>query len=81
MLEEFEGHPIPVDAPAERRMREHMGERTKLCLYDEALQKAHVVHFPAEKGMRLLMHFYAFVFFADWRTDLWSKRFVRDHLL
>ena len=22
----------------------------------------------------------AFIFFADWRQDLWSKRFVRDHL-
>lgn len=24
--------------------------------------------------------FSAFIFFADWRQDLWSKRFVRDHL-
>ncbi len=24
--------------------------------------------------------FPAFIFFADWRQDLWSKRFVRDHL-
>ncbi|KAL7547776.1 hypothetical protein ACHAWF_011053 [Thalassiosira exigua] len=79
-LAEFEGKPVPVDAPVEERMREAMGERTELCIYDEKLQQAQVVHFPAQKGTRLLTHFYAFVFFADWRADLWSKRFVRDHL-
>jgi hypothetical protein len=26
------------------------------------------------------VHFYAFLFFEDWHTDLWVKRFVRDHL-
>ncbi|KAL3785875.1 hypothetical protein HJC23_008763 [Cyclotella cryptica] len=30
--------------------------------------------------VRMLTHFYAFLFFEDWRQDLWSKRFVRDHL-
>jgi len=29
---------------------------------------------------RLLTHFYAFLFFEDWKQDLWTKRFVRDHL-
>lgn len=29
---------------------------------------------------RLLVHFYAFLFFQDWRTDLWMKRFIRDHV-
>lgn len=79
-LEEFEGKPIEVDAPMEERMRELLADRSKLCIYDERLQKAQVLHFPAAKGTRLLTHFYAFVFFADWRADLWSKRFVRDHL-
>ena len=79
-LEEFEGRPGPVDGPAEERMREMLCDRSKLCVYDAELQEAPVVHFPASKGSRLLTHFYAFVFFADWRADLWSKRFVRDHL-
>ena len=79
-LEEFEGKPVEVDAPMEERMRELLTDRSKLCIYDERLQKAQVLHFPAAKGTRLLTHFYAFVFFADWRADLWSKRFVRDHL-
>lgn len=79
-LKEFEGKPVPVDAPVEERMRELLADRSELCIYDEELQKAPVLHFPAEKGTRLLTHFYAFIFFADWKADLWSKRFVRDHL-
>jgi len=79
-LEEFEGKPVPVDAPMEERMREMLADRDKICIYDEKLQQAPVLHFPAEKGARLLTHFYAFIFFANWRADLWSKRFVRDHL-
>ena len=79
-LEDFEGNPTPVDADMEERMKEAMADRTKICLYDETLQQAKVLYFPAQKGTRLLTHFYAFLFFADWRQDLWSKRFVRDHL-
>jgi len=78
--EDFVGKPTPVDAPMQERMREMLTDRTELCIYDERLQDAHVLHFPAVKGTRLLTHFYAFIFFADWRADLWSKRFVRDHL-
>ena len=78
--QEFEGKPTAVDAPLEERMRELLADRDALCLYDQKLQRARVLHFPAEKGSRLLTHFYAFVFFADWKADLWSKRFVRDHL-
>ena len=28
----------------------------------------------------MLIHFYAFLFFEDWKHDLWTKRFVRDHI-
>ena len=79
-LAEFEGKPIPVDSPTEERMREMLADRDNLCMYDTKLQEAPVLTFPAKKGSRLLTHFYAFVFFADWKADLWSKRFVRDYL-
>jgi hypothetical protein len=79
-LEEFVGNPVPVNAPVVERMREMLADRDELCIYDERLQNAPVLYFPAQKDTRLLTHFYAFVFFADWRADLWSKRFVRDHL-
>jgi hypothetical protein len=29
--------------------------------------------------MSVLAHFYALLFFEDWRQDLWVKRFARDH--
>ena len=73
-LEDFENNPTPVDANMEARMREAMVDRTKICVYDEILQKAKVIHFPVQKGTRLLTHFYAFVFFADWKQDLWGKK-------
>ena len=79
-LQEFEGKPVPVDAPMEERMRELLADRKDICVYDEKLQQALVLHFPVEKGTRLLTHFYAFIFFSDWKADLLSKRFVRDHL-
>jgi GDP-fucose protein O-fucosyltransferase len=40
-----------------------------------------VIHIRGQQGTgRLLAQFYTFVFFADYRQDLWMKRFVRDHL-
>jgi hypothetical protein len=33
-----------------------------------------------DSGARLLVHFYAFLFFENYHHDLWTKRFVRDHL-
>jgi hypothetical protein len=85
--ENYIGKPNPVDAPAIERMKENWAESSdnskKLCVYDEEKQNAHVLHFPVDRatpGARILVHFYAFFFFQDWRRDLWMKRFVRDHL-
>jgi len=79
-LEEFNGRPTPVNATMHDRMREMLADRNKLCIYDRTLQTSPLIHLKVAKGVRLLTHFYAFLFFADWRQDLWSKRFVRDHL-
>jgi len=79
-LEEFNGNPVPVNASMAERMREMLADRNDLCIYDKPLQEAKLIHLKVEKGARLLTHFYAFLFFADWKQDLWSKRFVRDHL-
>jgi hypothetical protein len=51
-------------------------------VYDESFQKEQVIHFQCnhKEHLRLLVHFYAFIFFEDWKEDLWMKRFVRDHL-
>lgn len=64
------------------RLQDTLAGRTELCVYDEKLQKEQIVHFQMnhKEKLRLLVHFYAFIFFEDWKEDLWMKRFVRDHL-
>lgn len=78
----FVGHPTPVDGGPLNRLKESLAGRDKLCVYDRAMQDAPVIHFHGKSalGARLLVHFYAFAFFEDWRQDLWTKRFVRDHV-
>mmetsp|Transcript_25928 Transcript_25928/g.36538 ORF Transcript_25928/g.36538 Transcript_25928/m.36538 type:complete len:276 (-) Transcript_25928:89-916(-) len=63
-------------------MREALAHRTELCIYDQVLQQAPVIHFTGDNasGARMLVHFYALLFFEDWTHDLWSKRFIRDHV-
>jgi hypothetical protein len=88
--EQYIGKPNPVDAPPIERLKEMHADRHELCIYTPELQQASWVHFPVgpvqrEEGgamqeSRLLVHFYAFLFFQDWRHDLWMKRFVRDHV-
>jgi hypothetical protein len=89
-FESYVGRPVPVDAPALDRLKENWAGRTNLCLYDQDLQSAPVLHFPVGRNhargdgtaveARLLVHFYAMLFFQDWRHDLWTKRLVRDRL-
>lgn len=64
------------------RLEDSLAGRRELCVYDENDQKEQVVHFQMnhKEKLRLLVHFYGFLFFEDWREDLWMKRFVRDHL-
>jgi len=64
------------------RLKDSLAGRRDLCVYNEDDQKEQVVHFQMnhKEGLRLLVHFYGFLFFEDWREDLWMKRFVRDHL-
>jgi hypothetical protein len=78
----FDGNPTPVNGTAVQRLSELIANRNKLCVYDESLQSARVVHQKGEQnsGHRMLIHFYAFYFFQDWKQDVWMKRFIRDHL-
>jgi hypothetical protein len=82
--EKWVDNPHPVDAPAIDRMKENWAGRNRLCIYDQEWQDVQLIHFSegnkGEEGARLLVHFYAFLFFEDWRHDLWMKRFVRDHV-
>ena len=78
---EYQGRPVNVDAPIIERFREVLAGRRKLCMYDQTIHDDNaVVHFRADQGdgSRLMTQFYAFMWFEDWRHDLWSKRFIRD---
>ena len=80
---EYQGRPVNVDAPEIERFREILAGRRKICMYDQKIHEDNpVVHFKADKydGTRLITQFYAFLWFEDWRHDVWSKRFIRDNL-
>eukprot|EP00815_Leptocylindrus_aporus_P011424 CAMPEP_0116070684 /NCGR_PEP_ID=MMETSP0322-20121206/13215_1 /TAXON_ID=163516 /ORGANISM="Leptocylindrus danicus var. apora, Strain B651" /LENGTH=596 /DNA_ID=CAMNT_0003558657 /DNA_START=160 /DNA_END=1950 /DNA_ORIENTATION=- len=75
--------PVNVDAPIADRLQENLAQRSKLCIYDEELQSKRLIFFKngyPQHDSRLLVHFYTFLFFQDWKQDLFSKRFVRDHM-
>lgn len=76
---DYIGKPVPVNATPIERIKENWADRSKLCLYDEKMQEATFVHFPVDNKLkaRLLVHFYAFLFFQNWKQDLWMKRYVR----
>jgi len=80
-MENKKQSPPDVLGPAVDRMRQNLLDRD-LCIYDEEMQAAPVIHFMCYHKMRvrLLVHFYAFLYFANGLQDLWTKRFVRDHL-
>jgi hypothetical protein len=79
---DFVDDPAPVDGETVHRMREMLSGRDKICIYDQELQDQQLLHFKVDHSekARMLTHFYSFVFFQDWKQDLWSKRFVRDHI-
>jgi hypothetical protein len=82
-FEQFINQPTPVNGTANDRLAEFLATRTEMCLYDKTIQSEQIIHFAGKAklaGGRLLVHFYAFLFFADWKEDLWMKRFVRDHV-
>jgi len=84
IFETFIDNPVPINGSAIDRLKEIRADRTKVCIYDEKWQNVQLIHFgegaQGEEGARLLIHFYAFLFFQDWKHDTWMKRFVRDHV-
>jgi GDP-fucose protein O-fucosyltransferase len=79
----FIDKPFPVNASIQDRLRENWAERKGICIYDKEMQNTPSIHFGIDRksdSARLLVHFYAFLSFQDYRHDLWMKRFVRDHV-
>jgi len=84
--EYFDNSRVQVNASSIERLREAIvggygGAIRRLCLYDENMVEKPILHFPCcKKEQRMLTHHYFFLYFMDWKHDLWSKRFVRDNL-
>ena len=80
---DYDDNPVDVDASPLDRLKENLAQRRALCIYDNELQSARHIYFEngyPQSDARLLVHSHAFLFFQDWKMDLWSKRFVRDHI-
>jgi hypothetical protein len=81
-IAKYMDHPTNVNAAPVERMPELLMNNKTISIYDEKLQDAKVFHIVQDNKftVKMLIHFYAFVFFEDWHDDLWTKRSVRDHL-
>jgi GDP-fucose protein O-fucosyltransferase len=81
-VEQFIGNPVDINATLVDRMSEMRAGRSRICLYDEELQKEKLLHASSRVVVerRLLIHYSAFLFFQNWKEDLWLKRFIRDHV-
>lgn len=81
-LRNYLGNPVHVDADPVDRLDEVLVHRTQLCEYSMNYQTNPHLHLRGDSGSptRLLTHFYAFLFFEDWKQDLWTKRLIRDKM-
>lgn len=81
-FERYIDNPARVYGNVWDRLTEILNERTELCLYEHRVVHEPIVHLHGRSKWngRLLVPFYSFVFFQDWRQALWTKRFVRDQL-
>jgi hypothetical protein len=73
---------VHLPSNTSHRLSKVLAHRKNVCLYDAEWQSTKVIHFTGDiaSGTRLLIHFYAYLFFVDPPTELFIKRFVRDHL-
>jgi hypothetical protein len=82
-FESYINQPVPINASTIERMKENWANRKNICIYDREMQDSTFLHLPVETNLRarLLVHFYAFVFYQNWKHDLWMKRYVMPLLL
>jgi hypothetical protein len=84
--DDYVGKPVPVNGNLQDRLNEFRAgagdTRDEMSVYDGEIESQRVILFQtgSYESSRLLSPFYTFHFFEDWYHDLWSKRFVRDHL-
>lgn len=76
-IQRYNGRPTPVNGTTVDRLREMLGFREKMCVYTGIYDNATTLHAIGETrtGFRLLVHWYAYVFFESWRQDVHMKRY------
>ena len=91
----YRDRPTQVNATAVERLAEILANRKQLCIYNQSMHLQYrVLHMTGSEtrirggstkqlesiSKRFLIHFYAFLFYENYHTDLFIKRFMRDHL-
>ena len=82
----FQGSPVALNAAPEERLAQVYWNRKGLCVYSEDIaqndEKYKYWHMQDRviDDSRLVGHWYDYIFFEDWKEDLWVKRFVRDKM-
>ncbi len=79
-MNHYMNNPVPVNATPVDRLREVVSSLhvNRLCIYDQEMQDARVVHFMCYHKMRvrMLTHFYAFLFFEVSKQEYIMHCFV-----
>ena len=80
---QYINNPIPVTASASERIHEIYQKRNNgLCIYTQDMYEQDFYHMRDDPTVdqRILGHWYDYLFFENYRHDLWMKRFMRDQL-
>jgi len=79
----YVGQPIPVNANPEERIKEvYQQRRMGLCIYNKQMSNVKYYHMRDDptQEQRLMANWYDYIFYENWKDDLWMKRFMRDQL-
>lgn len=79
-----DSHHQPINVTTENvleRLEDSLAGRTKLCVYDEELQAQPGLHFQCNHQLkvRMLVHFYAFLFFEVSGSTMHFGSFLCQH--
>jgi len=86
---DYAGSPVDVNALARDRLGEFLAGRKEKCMYNEQIHNAKLVYIKLDDTSSpdqsiylspLSRPFYSFIFFENWKDDLWMKRLMRDGL-
>ena len=81
---DYVGKSPQINAPPRDRVGEFLAGRKDMCTYDERIHNAKLLYFKTDVGSSprslLSFPFYTFIFFEDYKDDMWLKRLIRDRI-